>query len=195
MPAETAAVILAAGYSSRMGRHKALLRFDEKHNFIQKIIQTYKQAGIGKIVLVANNDNAELISESIENEDVLLVDMVVNEHPEWERFYSIKCGLAEVSDVACCFIHNCDNPFVPVNIIQQMMNAFEEDAVIIPEYKGERGHPVLLSHNIIEAVLSHPENSSNFKTFLAGFPNKIVSVDDPCILFNINTREDLQNCF
>ena len=193
IPTDKAVVILAAGNSSRMGTHKALLRFDEKYNFIQKIIQTYKNAGIDWITVVANEDNAELIAESIDDDDCFLVYVAVNMHPEWERFYSIKFGLLELSDVACCFIHNCDNPFVPEDIIHQLMNEFEADTVIVPEFKGERGHPVLLGHNIIQAVLNHPENSCNFKSFLSTFPTKTISVDNNSILFNINTREDLQN--
>ena len=39
---QMAVVILAAGNSSRMGTHKALLKFDDKYNFIQKILKPQK---------------------------------------------------------------------------------------------------------------------------------------------------------
>jgi len=53
---EFAAIILSAGKSTRMGTHKALLEFDEKNNYAQKIIEQFLQAGAKKCVLVVNNE-------------------------------------------------------------------------------------------------------------------------------------------
>jgi molybdenum cofactor cytidylyltransferase len=190
---DTALVVLAAGYSSRMGSPKALLKFDEDHDFIQKIVSVFAEAGLRKMVVVVNSANVAGIAASLQAAGVVKADVVVNEHPERERFYSIQCGLAAVEGYGRCFIHNCDNPFVPADIIHQMMNVFEKDAVTVPEFRGERGHPVLLPRNIMQAVVAHPENNCNFKSFLSNYTTKTISVDDNSILLNINSREDLQN--
>jgi molybdenum cofactor cytidylyltransferase len=189
----TAAVILSAGNSVRMGTHKALLRFDERHNFIQKIVSGYAEVGVRKMVVVVNKDNKEAITSCLSAPEYGTVQLAVNEHPEWERFYSIKCGLVQVAEFENCFIHNCDNPFVDPDVIRKLFVGFQENALTIPEFEGQRGHPVLLPLNIIQAVLCHPENSCNFKTFLSPFQVKTISVDNNSILFNINTKEDLQN--
>ena len=51
-----AVVILSAGYSERMGSHKALLKFSKNLNFIEKITETYIDSGIKNICLVVNSD-------------------------------------------------------------------------------------------------------------------------------------------
>ncbi len=188
---QTAVVILSAGNSVRMRSHKALLRFDAGHDFIQKIVSVYAEAGIKKRVVVVNKNNADAIATSLSAMQSGRVQLVLNEHPEWERFYSIKCGLAEVARIENCFIHNCDNPFVGADIIRRLLAGFSAEAVTVPEFKGRRGHPVLLSRNIIQAVIAHPENSCNFKSFLSAFRCNLIPVDDSSILFNINTRDDL----
>ena len=192
---ETAVVIPAAGNSARMGSHKALLPYDGQQSFIRKIVSAYAEAGIQKVVVVVNRDNADGIKASLRGNDFGNVQLVMNGHPEWERFYSIKCGLAEVAAYEACFIHNCDNPMVGAAVIRKIQEGFLKGGVTVPEFHGRRGHPVLLSRNIIQAVLGHPENSCNFKSFLSAFPTKTISVDNNSILFNINTREDLQNSF
>jgi molybdenum cofactor cytidylyltransferase len=191
MQPEIAVVILAAGYSSRMGTHKALLKYDDSYNFIQKIVSVYILAGLRNIVVVVNRDNADVISASLQAEEFGEVIFVLNEHPEWERFYSIKCGLAEVVAFENCFIHNCDNPFVNVDVISKLLDGYSANAVTVPEFESRRGHPILLPRKIIQSVLCYTENSCNFKSFLSDFQIKTISVDSNCILININTKDDL----
>jgi molybdenum cofactor cytidylyltransferase len=187
---ETAVVIPAAGSSSRMGTHKALLQFDEQYNFIQKIVLLYTEVGIRKIVVVVNKDNSGPILASLKDPQFGKVLYVLNEHPEWERFYSIKCGLAQISGYEKCFIHNCDNPFVCAEVIIRLLNGFLADGITIPVHEGRKGHPVLLAHNIIQAVMGHGENTSNFRYFLENYSHKCVTVYSEDILYNINSKQD-----
>jgi len=187
-------LIPAAGNSIRMGSHKALLKYDEHFNFIQKIVSVYRGAGIREVVVVVNSHNAVSISDSLNRKEFGNLKFVLNKHPERERFFSIRCGLSILTVPGNCFIHNCDNPFVDTITIQKLLKSFKENSVTIPEYCGFRGHPVLISNNIIQAVLSHPENDCNLKIFLGKFPANIISVDSDSILHNINTEQDYLLC-
>jgi molybdenum cofactor cytidylyltransferase len=187
---QTAVVIPAAGNSVRMGSHKALLRFDEKYNFIQKIVSVYAEVGLQKLIVVVNKNNADAINASLNAPEYGNVHSVLNKHPERERFYSIKCGLEKVSGFEKCFIHNCDNPYVDTLVIRKLLEGFTSESVTLPEYLGKRGHPVLLSRDIIQAAISDHENSCNFKEFLSKFKSTIISVDNKTVLYNINSKLD-----
>jgi molybdenum cofactor cytidylyltransferase len=191
----SAVVIPAAGSSVRMGSHKALLMFDQRYNFIQQIVSKYAEVGISKIVVVVNKDNIDLIRSSLNATEFGNVQLVLNEHPEWERFYSVKCGLEKVVEFDNCFIHNCDNPFVSMAVIRKLMEGFRENTLIVPEFEGKRGHPVLLSRNIIQAALYPQEKSSNLRSFLGKFKSTIISVDTKNILYNINSNQDYKILF
>ncbi len=182
----SAAVILAAGNSSRMRTHKALLKFDEGHNFIQKIAAEYLKANVQDIIVVVNSDNHDAIHDSLSTPEFSTVQLVLNQHPEWERFYSVQCGLSRAVAHQNCFIHNCDNPMVSADIINTLLQEFLVNHVVIPEYKGEKGHPVLLCRSIVEEVLRYNGKEGNLKVILDGFAQKVVEVEDGGVLVNIN---------
>ncbi len=192
---QMAVVILAAGNSSRMGTHKALLKFDDKYNFIQKIVEEYKNAGCEKIIIVANSQNISEISASVSeyiNETLIIIE---NQHPEWERFYSLKKGLEKIKDYSFCFIQNCDNPFVSEELILQLIQNFQRDHVVIPEYNGLKGHPILLCQNIIKRLIQMENINLKLNKISNGYKSKIVQVADGSILLNINTIEEYEKLF
>ena len=59
-----------------------------------------------------------------------------------------------------------------------------------PIYKGRKGHPILVSKNIIQHLNDLPDRNLNLKNILSSFPKSIVEVDNASILININTPVD-----
>lgn len=190
-----AVVILAAGFSTRMGTHKSLLMFDEKKRFIQQIVEVYRNSGIEKIVIVANRDNVEKISDLFSNNDLEFLTIVLNEHPEYERFYSLKVGLKEVEGCQACFVQSCDNPFVNEELVFNIKEGFIGAHVVIPSYLNRKGHPILLCGSIVEAILRIEKNDCTMRDVLREYPSKLVNVTDDKILVNINTCEEYMSFF
>ncbi len=190
-----AVVILAAGFSTRMGKHKSLLMFDDKKNFIQQIVEVYKNSGIEKIVIVANRNNVEKISDLFSNNDLEFLTIVLNEHPEYERFYSLKVGLQKIEGFDACFIQSCDNPFVNEELVFNIKEGFIGAHVVIPSYLNRKGHPILLCGSIVEAILRIEKNDCTMRDVLREYPSKLVNVTDDKILVNINTCEEYMSFF
>ena len=190
-----AVVILAAGFSTRMGKHKSLLMFDKKKRFIQQVVEVYKNCGMGKILIVANCNNIEKISSLFPKGDFEDLTIVLNEHPEYERFYSLKQGLKKIEGFKACFIQSCDNPFVNEELIFSIMNEFILGHVVIPSYLNRKGHPILLCRSLIEDVLKIERNDCTLRDVLREYPSKLVLVTDEKILVNINTWEEYGEYF
>ncbi len=188
-------VIQAAGYSSRMGTHKSLLMFDEKKRFIQKIVEVYKNAGIEKIVIVANCENIEAISDLFSKSGLEYLTIVLNEHPEYERFFSLKVGLKEVEGCKACFIQSCDNPLVNEKLVFMIKNEFKADHVVVPCYLNSKGHPILLCGSIAEEILKIEKHDCTLRDVLKKYPSKFVYVTDEKILVNINTLVEYEKYF
>ncbi len=180
-------VILAAGRSLRMGVPKLRLPFDDKHTFLEAITERYLDFGCLDIAVVVNQENRQEIDAGKLDSSIKII---VNKHPEWQRFYSVQLGLQLTNPDDPVFIHNIDNPFVDKVLLQKMAESLSSDKYVVPVYRGRGGHPVLLSPSILKAILQTTGHSSNLKTFLKSYQRINIETSNPGILININTRED-----
>jgi molybdenum cofactor cytidylyltransferase len=182
-------IILAAGKSSRMGMPKWSLKFDDKSTFIEHIISEYYSFGCKEILLVINEtDYSPFVEKDYQLPEN--VKVVINKHPEWDRFYSLKIGVNELEKVQPVFIHNVDNPFVNNMVLSQLLKNSKEADIIIPENSGRGGHPILINEMIIRGIRNESHNNLHFKEFLSNYKKERIRVEDEKVLANINTEKD-----
>jgi CTP:molybdopterin cytidylyltransferase MocA len=184
----TAVIILAAGFSSRMQTPKPLLAYDAHQLFIEKILAEYLSWECGEIVVVVNEALGVWVNslqKGTEN-----ISFVVNHHPELGRFHSLKLGLTQLKQAGYCFIQNVDNPFVNQDLLDQLFMIRGENYFVKPVYQQKGGHPVLLNKNDLVFLRSHQETEANLRELLDGRKCHHLEVADPDILININTHEE-----
>lgn len=186
---QSAVIILAAGLSKRMGRHKSDLNFSEEETFLDHIIHVYKKFGVSKMVLVVNES---FNSSSFLNDDSLKI--VINQKLDYGRFHSIQLGLQELENTPV-FIQNIDNPFVNAGLLIKLQNGLDDEDFAVPVYEGRGGHPILLSSRIIESLKNDFQNNDRFDDILKSFNRKDVIENDPYTGVNINTPEDYKRYF
>ncbi|MFI5221835.1 MAG: NTP transferase domain-containing protein [Bacteroidia bacterium] len=184
-----AVIILAGGKSERMNFPKPFLDFDGR-TFMEKISDEYFEAGISKIVLVLNEEFTKGKWRKYLDKTLPVFDVVENSNPQMGRFHSLKLGLKKVKEDDFCFIQNIDNPFVTKNVILNLWNHKFEDGFVSPVFKGQGGHPVLISKNVIQALDQLKDEDVILKEKLKEFPKKELEVQDEAVLININTREE-----
>jgi molybdenum cofactor cytidylyltransferase len=157
-----AAVILAAGTSSRMGSEKALLPPPGGGTLLQAAIRAFRP--FTQMVLVVAGSNAEGLKPVIYAQGA---DLVINPEPERGQFSSLQAGLQEVlnrgRDVAV--ITHVDCPPVNALTLQILWRAFLESYelppqtrkwLVVPEVAGQHGHPIIAGREMIEAFLRSP---------------------------------------
>ncbi|MDX9696488.1 MAG: NTP transferase domain-containing protein [Bacteroidales bacterium] len=187
-------IILAAGKSSRMGIPKWSLRFDEKSSFIKHIISEYHSFGCKEIILVINEtDYSSFVEKKYTLPDNL--KLVINKYPEWDRFYSLKLGVEKLSINQFVFIQNIDNPFVNHDLLINLLVNSENADLVVPEFDGRGGHPILINQQIIITIKNNQGNILHLKDFLNQFVKKKMTVSDERILVNINQLIDYQKYF
>jgi len=188
------AIILSAGKSSRMGVPKFSLRFNETSTFLENIINEYSNFGCYEIVVVLNPDSASFLKQL----DLNLpsnTKIVINEHPEWERFYSLKLGAKGLKIPINTFVSNIDNPFVNQDVLNRLASTGEGFNYVNPTYNGKGGHPFLISEKVISDLVAEEQDQIHLKEFLGRYTKKSVDVSDDKILLNINTKEEYQRFF
>ncbi len=188
------ALILAAGYSSRIKQEKFTLMFDEKTTFLERIVEQYKLFGCNRIVVVLNSIGVALFNEKYSHlkNDVCVVE---NVYPERGRPYSVSLGLKHVPANDMVFIQNIDNPFVTVDLLEMLFENSDGVDYVSPQYDGKGGHPVLLSQNVSRAIIELQNENFILRDLLKKYDNKTVKANDHRILANVNTKKDYDYYF
>ena len=186
---QTSCIILSAGSSERMGEPKALLKFSKDETFIQKITGTYAQCGVQQVIVVVNNE----LFHSIHEQKILLdpeVQLVINPFPERGRFFSLQKGAEKLDPGNYCFFQNIDNPFTSAEVLKLLFQ-FKKDAdVIMPVFQAKSGHPVLISPEVAQKIITESDTEIRIDQFLKSFAYKKIEIAENRILTNINSPED-----
>ena len=140
---EVAAIILAAGRSSRMGAFKPLLPFGPT-TVIQTCIANLRRGGIEVIVVVvAAGPRAADLEAHLKDLNIILA---VNPVSESEMSASIACGvLAVPKTTKAVVIMPADHPAIPGEVVRSLIDEWKKGARLVkPTTGGRGGHPVLV---------------------------------------------------
>jgi len=185
------ALVLAAGYSSRMGDFKSLLPFGGV-TVIERVIHTFRQAGIMDIRVVVGYRADELIAVL----DGLKVPYVFNENYDAGMFSSVVKGIQSFQpEIEAFFLLPGDMPLVKSHTVRLLSRAFDkvEADVVYPAFQKQRGHPPLIGARCFsEIVLGN--GKGGLRQILAQHEGKAYDVEvlDEGILLDLDTREDYQ---
>ena len=186
MKTAVAALLLAAGKSSRMGRCKPLLPLGNG-TVIDRCLKTLHQGGVNDIVVVV----------SIHGEDVARaardhgVQTVVNPDESGDMASSIRAGRDSTApETSGIIVALCDYPLVLPGTVKALIDqhAKHPDSIITPTCQGRCGHPLLLPR----AILAELTEGKILRDLLKKDATRIreVPLDDTGILIDMDTPDD-----
>ena len=103
---------------------------------------------------------------------------------------SIAAGVAARADAAGWLILPADMPRVRPETLQAVARALQTHAVAYAQYQGRRGHPVGFSAELYSELIALT-GDEGARRLVARYPAEAVDVDDPGVLIDIDTVEDL----
>jgi len=174
---------------------KALLLYDSDTTFLEKIVNEYALFNCRRIIVVLNDHNRKKIIPRLNKMVPENVKFIINDHLEYERYYSVKTGLTGLDNPDFCFIQNIDNPFVNNILLSDIFRHRITEGYVSPRHNGRGGHPVLFGKAVIENIRSTLKNDLNLRDVLASYSCKKIEVNNPEILININTAEEYKKYF
>lgn len=151
-----AAIVLSAGESSRMGSPKALLPISGVP-FIEEIVRALKGTEVDRIVIVLGH-HAEEIQKKIAH---LPITFVVNKDYAKGQLSSLVAAIRSLGaqeKVDGVLVHLVDHPLISPVLVDHMIDRFyaSNKLIIVPRYKGRRGHPVIFSSRLFSELLNTP---------------------------------------
>ncbi len=183
---QTAALIVAAGMSKRMGEFKPMLSIGSI-SIAQRVIATLQQSGVSKIVMVTGY-NATALERHLSGNGVIFLR---NDHYETtQMFDSVRIGLRYLKG-------KCDRVlFTPVDV--PLFTASTVKAILdsgatlaCPMCEGKQGHPILIAESLIqEILLDCGEQGLKGAMDRCSEPLVRIDVEDPGTIHDADTPED-----
>ena len=186
-----AAIILAAGRSTRMGSNKLLEELDGK-----ALVRHVADAALGSIarsVWVVTGHEGESVRARL---DGLGIRFVHNPDFALGLSTSLKAGvMALPAEAKGVVVLLGDMPRVTSEVINFVIQAFEaqpQAIAAVPVYQGEWGNPVLLSRSLFGAVAAL-QGDAGARKLLNGRAGEVleVPVSNDAVLIDLDTPEAL----
>ncbi len=186
------AVILAAGYSSRMGAFKPLLPLGET-TVVQRCIDLFGKAGIDDIRVVIGH-RAQDMRAALAHCNV---PCIFNPDYDDGMFSSVITGIRNLpASTKAFFILPVDIPLIRPLTPELLMDAFHEHPALIihPCFQGERGHPPLIDMQCAPTIIGW-RGPMGLKGALHPFEKQTIEVEvpDAFILQDMDRPENYQH--
>jgi len=187
-----AAIIIAAGYSSRMKVFKPLLPLGGL-TVIEHALKTFVDAEIKNIFVVLGYQGKK-IEPLLEKHNI---SWVYNENYDQGMYSSVMAGVnALPSNSKGFFLLPVDIPLVKSSTIEELIKAYHQSGkdIIYPSYNRKKGHPPLISSCLYSKILAY-DGSGGLKTLLKKYDQEhgeYVNVQDEGVILDIDYYEEYQ---
>ncbi len=173
----TAAIILAAGASSRIGTPKANLPF--RGGTFLSHLNAKLAAHCRPVVTVTGAHTLPAFGPQVHN-------------PNWQQgqLTSLQCGLRAIPGATSALFTLVDHPDPAGETIQRLLAS--QALIAIPVHNGQKGHPVFFQASLFAAMLALPASASAKELFQQHLAStEYIPVADPGILDDVDDPESL----
>jgi molybdenum cofactor cytidylyltransferase len=188
-----AAVILAAGESSRFRGPKQLLQFEAK-TLIRRIVDAAREANCSPVIVVTGNADAEVQRELRETNAITI------QNKDWKAGIgtSIRTGIQRLidkaSDVDSAVLLVCDQPFVDADVLSGLiaLHSRSEKPIVASAYASTLGVPALFARSMFQELLQL-SGDSGAKTIIFSNRERVAEFAFPKGRIDLDTIEDFES--
>jgi len=182
--------ILAGGYSTRMGRDKALLAAGSQ-TLIEVVIRRLRSRA-DRVIAIGNAHNIRQL-RALPLDDVLL-DLA----PGYGPLMGVLTGLMQTKTPMNCFV-SCDMPWVQGPVLDRLTGACQGDGRVVASlhpYEGIQPLPIVCHVSACRTVGALLDRGARSLHSLLSEPgSRLVHIEEPRLwrsFINVNTIEDYE---
>jgi molybdenum cofactor cytidylyltransferase len=179
-----AAVVLAAGASTRMGQPKALLQRRDGKRYADAIAATARAAGCEHVVVVVGPPHGDAIRAAIGEATAW------NPDPARGMLSSVQAGIAALpSRASAALIWPVDIPFVNAATVRELIA--QRGTIIVPVHNNRGGHPLFIVRAHFDEIAAL-DPARGLKALVDAHRDEVVRlpVEDAAVLVDVDTPDD-----
>jgi molybdenum cofactor cytidylyltransferase len=191
-----AALVLAAGESSRMGGSpKATLKAPCGRTFAGRIIDVLAESGVDNLFVVTGAHHDAIVTAVTADAPTRFPAFVRNPNPARGQLSSLWVGMdhAITPDTEALLVTLADVPMITVEVVQKVIEAWRATRapIVRPAIGNQHGHPVLYDRSLFPALRSAPLEQGAKGVVRAREADILnVPVTDPGCLRDVDTPDD-----
>jgi len=187
----TAAILLAGGESSRMGRPKPLLVWGDD-TLIEYQVRQLRDAGCDPMIVVLGA-HEDVVRPLVHRGGALAV---INELYAEGRASSVRIGAGALGeDIDRALVLSVDQPR-PAEVHRRLLVAMNGAAktIVVPVHDGRRGHPVIFGRSLFSELREVREATEGMREVMQRHEADILEVpfDTPVVTLDMNRPEDYE---
>ena len=177
------AIILASGFSRRMGENKLHLEINNKKIY-QHVIDEVSKVSVSEKIIVTNDDEISNYGENLEFISYKNYNAFIG------KSESIKIGIQKSNSNNDFIIFMCDQPFIKACIIEKIINEFNlSKKITYPLYGNKFGSPVIFPKEYRKKFLTLTGDEGG-KKFINEFNSHPCHISDEFCGIDIDTHEE-----
>ncbi|HCI15974.1 MAG: nucleotidyltransferase family protein [Candidatus Marinimicrobia bacterium] len=189
MKKNIAGIVLAAGGSTRMGQKNKLILHVNGMSIISSTVGAAVESSLDPVRVVLGNDSNTVKRELINYP----VSFIHNNNWMEGMATSIVSGMENLDSDGIMFILG-DMPFISSKIINQLVQQFDSNKIIVPFNNGKRGNPVIFPSHLF-SELKKISGDRGAKPLIQKYNEDVkeVPIQSKAIFQDIDDREELMN--
>ncbi len=189
---QIAAIILAAGASTRFGQPKQLLDWDGVP-LLAHVSNLALSAGLAPVIVVLGCQ-ADAIRAAL---GTRAVQVVMNWRWKEGMSTSVQVGLAALPpETEAAIFLQCDQPLITADLLQALVARFEETGASIayPTHAGQRSTPVLFARRLFPE-LAAVNGDEGGRSLIIRYAKDVATIEitDPDVLADVDTPADYKH--
>jgi molybdenum cofactor cytidylyltransferase len=187
-PPRVAAVLLAAGMSTRMGELKQLLPYGGS-TILETCVETILASSADELIVVTGH-RADEVEAALARYPLRVV-----RNPDYALGMSTSgvAGVRAAEGADAFMICLCDQPQIPVAVFDAVLDVYRRTRakVVVPTIAGDTGHPVVFDGSLRDELLAvDPSQGLRVVTYAHRDAVLRVPVDTVGVLDDIDTPDD-----
>ncbi|HHX88136.1 MAG TPA: nucleotidyltransferase family protein, partial [Firmicutes bacterium] len=190
---EVDCVVLAAGFSRRMGLDKLALDLGGT-TVLERTLQNVLRSGVNETIVVINPEATDLEARLSKYN----LKLIVNHRSSQGISTSVQAGLSSVAATSQGVIFALgDQPLIPARVYNSLLDSYRSglQLALYPTYRRRRGNPVLFDRRTWP-MLMELEGDKGGSQLFASLPASelcAVEMDIPEVLVDLDTPGDYEN--
>ena len=180
-------IIMASGFSNRMGKDKLLIDVNGK-KIIERVIEAAIYSKLDEVILIYRTKEVRDIGETYG------IKTIYNPNAHLGQSQSVITGV-ESSEKGAYMFFVGDQPFISVGLIDLLIDEYnrEPEKIIIPYYENMIGMPIIFPSSLREELLKVGGDKGG-REIIRNNPLLIkkVYIDDEYLIKDIDTVEDYE---